>query len=75
MARVQIDPETWSAFRASLGSTPVSVGLGRLVERAVAAHRRRTAMDADGLREAVEGARGVADELAALIARLEQMEG
>ncbi len=75
MARVQIDDDTWSLFRASLGSTPVSVALGKLVEREVAAHRRRTAIDADGVREAVESARDVADELAALIVRLEQIEG
>jgi hypothetical protein len=31
------------------------------VEREVAAHRRRTALDADGVREAVEDARAVAD--------------
>jgi hypothetical protein len=75
MARVKIDDDTWSLFRVSLGSTPVSVALGKLVEREVAAHRRRTAIDAHGVREAVENARDVADELTALIGRLEQIEG
>ncbi len=72
MARVQVKDETWTAFRVSLGSVPVSVALGRLVEREVAAHRRRTAIDADSVREAVDAARVVAEELRALIARLEQ---
>jgi hypothetical protein len=72
MARVCVSDETWSAYRAVLGSTPVSVALGKLVEREVAAHRRRTALDADGVREAVRDARLVADELASLIVRLER---
>lgn len=72
MARVYVSDETWSAYRAVLGSTPVSVALGNLVEWEVAAHRRRTAFDADGVREAVQDARLVADELASLIARLER---
>ena len=38
----------------------------------VAAHRQRTALDADGVREAVQDARLVADELASLIVRLER---
>lgn len=71
MARVYVSDDTWTAYRAVLGSTPVSVALGRLVEREVAAHRRRTALDADGVRDAVQDARLVADELAALIERLE----
>jgi len=71
MARVQVSDETWSAFRVGLGATPVSVALGRLVEREVASHRRRLASDADGVRAAVEDAQVVADELARLISRLE----
>jgi len=71
MARVQVGDETWSVFRASLGATPVSVALGKLVERDVARHNRRTAVDADAVRDAVQDARVVADELATLIARLE----
>ena len=71
MARVQVSDETWAAYRAALGTTPVSVALGRLVEREVAARRRRAASDADGVRHAVEDARVVVDELSALITRLE----
>lgn len=71
MARVQVSDETWAAYRASLGAAPVSVALGKLVEREVASHRRRTAVDADAVSDAVQDARVVADELATLIARLE----
>jgi hypothetical protein len=71
MARVQVSDETWSAFRASLGSMPASVALGQLVEREVAARRRRLAPDAEGIRDAVVEARAVATELQALIQRLE----
>jgi hypothetical protein len=72
MARVQVSDETWAAYRAALGTTPVSVALGKLVEREVASHRRRTALDAEGVHTAVEEARVVAQELATLIARLER---
>jgi hypothetical protein len=73
MARVQVSDEIWAAYRSCLGTTPVSVGLGRLVEREVTSYRRRTAPDSDDVREAVEEARGVAEELATLIARLDEM--
>lgn len=71
MARVQVSDEAWSAFRAGLGSTPVSVELGRFVEREVASRRRRGASDAVSVRQAVDDARVVVGELSALIARLE----
>jgi len=71
LARVQVSDETWTEYRATLGTTPVSVGLGRLVEREVARDRRRTAVDTAGVHDAVEDARAVARELAALISRLE----
>ena len=71
MARVQVSDETWAAYRVSLGATPVSVAIGRLVEREVANHRLRTELDANAVRDAVQDARLVADELATLIARLE----
>jgi len=54
MARVQIDDATCSAFRASLGATSASVALGRLVEREVAAARRRSAPDDVAVTAAVE---------------------
>ncbi len=72
MARVQISPETWAAFRAQLGATPVSVALGRLVEHEVARSLRRSKSDSESVRVALEDARQLADELASLIARLER---
>ena len=45
MARV-VDDVTGVRFRASLGATPASVALGKLVEREVAAARRRASPDA-----------------------------
>jgi len=67
-----VSDEIWAAYRASLGATSVSVALGGLVEREVAHQRRRTAPDADDVRDALEEARGVADELVMLIARLDE---
>jgi hypothetical protein len=75
MARVQASDETWGAFRAQLGVTPVSVALGRLVEREVARTARSSASDGERVRTALEDAREVAAELAALIARLEPLAG
>ena len=72
MARVQVSDEVWSAFRANLGATPVSVALGELVRREVGRSERRTASDEQGVRLAVEDARAVADELQEMIARLER---
>ncbi|MGZ6637377.1 MAG: hypothetical protein ACXVII_31285 [Solirubrobacteraceae bacterium] len=74
MARVQVSDETWSAFRAGLGATPVSVELGRLVQREVASRRRRSASDAGDLDRAVDDARLVVEELSALIKRLERTQ-
>jgi hypothetical protein len=71
MARVQVDDVTWSAFRASLGATPASVALGKLVEREVAAARRRSAPDDTAVTAAVDEARSVAAELRDLIDRLD----
>ena len=75
MARVQVSDETWAAFRAQLGTTPVSVALGRLVERDAARMARSSSSDAEGIRVALEDARDVADELRLLIARLELAAG
>ena len=71
MARVQVSDENWAAFRSQLGLTPVSVALGRLVDREVAAHRRSSALDAEAIADAIRDARTVADELQQLIGRLE----
>jgi hypothetical protein len=75
MARVQVSDETWTAFRAGLGATPVSVALGRLVQREVASRRRRNASDAGDLHRAADDARLVVEELSALITRLERTNG
>jgi len=71
MARVQVSDEVWTAYRASLGATPVSVALGELVRREVGRNARRSASDADRVRLALEDARQVSDELSRLITRLE----
>jgi hypothetical protein len=75
MARVQVSDEVWAAYRASLGATPVSVALGELVKREVGRAARRSANDAHGARLALEDARQLSDELAALTARLERAAG
>jgi len=75
MARVQVSDEVWAANRASLGATPVSVALGKLVRREVRRAARCSASDADGARLALEDARQLSDELASLIARLERATG
>jgi hypothetical protein len=75
MARVQASDEVWAAYRASLGTMPVSVALGELVRREVGRNARRSASDTDGARLALEDARRLSDELASLIARLERATG
>lgn len=75
MARVQVSDEVWAAYRAALGATPVSVALGELVRREVGRIARRTAHDAQGIRLALDDARQLADELTALVARLERASG
>ena len=72
MARVQVSNEVWTAYRASLGATPVSVALGELVRREVGRSARRSASDLASVRIALEDARQLSDELASLIARLER---
>jgi hypothetical protein len=74
MARVHVSDETWAAFRAQLGVTPVSVALGRLVERSVAQESRRSSSDPQGVRVAIDDARTVAKELESLIVRLERSQ-
>ena len=75
MARVQVSDEVWAAYRASLGTMPLSVALGELVRREVGRNARRSASDTDGARLALEDARRLSDELASLIARLERATG
>jgi hypothetical protein len=72
MARVQVNDEVWTAFRAGLGMTPVNVALGELVRREVGRKARRSANDAGAIEVALADAREVAEELTSLIARLER---
>jgi hypothetical protein len=75
MARVQVSDEVWASFRSGLGVTPVSVALGKLVEREVGRQRRRSANDAESARLALEDARLLTRELETLIGRLEGIAG
>jgi hypothetical protein len=72
MARVQVSDEVWAAYRASLGTVPVSFALGELVRREVGRAARRSASDTSGARLALDDARRLLDELASLIIRLER---
>jgi hypothetical protein len=72
MARVQVSDEVWAAYRANLGTVPVSFALGELVRREVGRAARRSASDASGARLALDDARRLVDELASLIIRLER---
>lgn len=74
MARVQIDDETWTAFRAGLGSRPVSVVLGELVQREVGRQRRRAADDGEIAHLAIEDARSLIGELQQTVDHLERRE-
>src|SRR5207248_2026889 len=71
MARVQVSDEVWASFRSGLGVTPVSIALGKLVEREVGRQRRRSANDAESARLALDDARLLTQELETLIGRLE----
>jgi hypothetical protein len=71
MARVQVSDDVWASFRAALGVTPVSVALGRLVEREVGRQRRQSAGATETARLALDDARSLAQELEAMIRRLE----
>jgi hypothetical protein len=73
MARVQVSDEVWAAYRAALGGRSVGVALGELVRREVARNARRSADDLQGITLALDDARDLSRELAALIARLEKV--
>ena len=75
MARVQVSDEVWAAYRASLGTMPVSVALGELVRREVGRAARRSTSDANRARLALDDARQLSHELAAPITRLETATG
>lgn len=77
MARVQINDETWREFRVVAGGRSISEVLGELVEREV--RRARSTRLRDGtltdreLIEALERARDQAEDLQAIVTRLESL--
>lgn len=79
MARVHVSDEVWTDFRAAAGPTPLNLVLGRLVEREVDRHRSRRLREGDmddrELLEALERARELHADVAAIVARLEGRGG
>jgi len=75
-ARVNVSDEVWRAFRDVVGNESIAAYLGRLVERAVERDRARRvrdgAVDDLELLEALERARELHSDLAAIVARLER---
>lgn len=76
MARVHVTDEVWAEFRRAAGNTPMSQLLGRLVEREVERDRARRiregTVDDQILLDALERARELHEDVAALVARLER---
>lgn len=76
MARVQVTDETWAAFKAAAGETPISELLGRLVTRHVhhdqARRAEHDAIDGCELVEALERGRELQNDLARMVERLER---
>jgi hypothetical protein len=75
-ARVSVSDETWREFRDVVGNDSIAAYLGRLVEREVERERARRVregtVDDVELREALERARELHDDLSAIVARLER---
>ncbi len=76
MARVHVSDEVWAEFRRAAGNTPMSQVLGRLVEREVERDRarriRQGSVDDQVVLDALERARELHDDVAAIIDRLER---
>ena len=76
MARVHVTDEVWGEFRRAAGNTPMSQLLGRLVEREVERDRarriRQGTVDDQILLDALERARELHDDVAALVERIER---
>jgi hypothetical protein len=74
MARVHVDDETWAAFKQAAGPVPISELLGRLVTEHVQRHAARRlhdgAIDDRQLLDALEQARELHADVAAIVARL-----
>jgi hypothetical protein len=75
-ARVRVSDAVWADFRAAAGMTPLSVRLGELVTRDVERYRsrrlRQGQLDDAELIEALERARELHADHAALVDRLER---
>lgn len=76
MARVHVSDELWAEFRLAAGATPMSQVLGRLVEREVERDRTRRirhgTVDDQIVLDALERARVLHQDVAAIIDRLER---
>ena len=76
MARVHVSDEFWAEFRRAAGNTPMSRILGRLVEREVERDRtrriRQGTVDDQLVLDALERARELRQDVAAIIERLER---
>lgn len=76
MARVHVSDDVWAEFRRAAGNTPMSQILGRLVEREVERDRarriRQGSVDDQIVLDALERARELHDDVAAVIDRLER---
>ena len=76
MARVHVADEVWAEFRRAAGNTPMSQILGRLVEREVERDRvrriRSGTVDDQIVLDALDRARELHDDVAAIIDRLER---
>jgi predicted CopG family antitoxin len=77
MARVQIDDETWRDFRAVAGGRSISEVLGELVEREVDraqfSRLREGQLTDREVVEALARARDQAEDLQAIVTRLESL--
>ena len=75
MARVHVSDDVWAEFRRAAGNTPMSQVLGRLVEREVERARARRirhgTVDDQLVLDALERARELHEDVAAIIERLE----
>jgi predicted CopG family antitoxin len=75
MARVAVADDVWADFRALAGNESIAAVLGGLVEREVDRYRARRLkagqLDDTELADALERARELHDQLAAIVERLE----
>ena len=78
-ARVRASDEDWQTFRVSLAGRSIAEALGGLVEREVAAYRRRLAQRDDAaaaeVLAALQASRELQAELATIVDRLERLAG